>query len=256
MAKATPTQPDENNGQPGNQINRTQVLSIIFGFLGVVVTALVGYLGIRAQIYAPVGITQTAQAIYETQTMQSLLVATSAIAQTLTPTTTLTLTPSLTPTSTATATKTPEPKVVFIVPNEDELYSLPVLHYDYINSIRPATRTYDKTVQSNESFLWKYFWCAKYENALQKNLREVNFEFMVDDVIVPEDNFRKYRTAGEFGGTSEDWSCQAWATILSQWSQGNTVKLSVFYYISRPISDGENNYQPGNYRHDIFVSVE
>ena len=251
--------PNSNSTQPDKKTNIIDILKIVLPVLGTIIVAIIGYFGIRTQIFAPTWITQTAQVIHLTQTAQSLFNATPT--QNPTPAASLTPlpTPSKTPEIVAEAvvpTDTPEPKVVFILPETDELSSLSVLHYDYLNSIKPTTRTYYNTIRSNESYLWKYFWCAKYEGDLQKNLLEVDFVFMVDDVIVPEENFRKYRTYGGTGAANEGWVCQAWATILTQWSRGETIKFSVFFTITRPLSDGENTYQPGDYRHDIIVLVE
>lgn len=262
MAKTPATQNNEENNSPDNKIDWTKILDRLFYLLGAVIVALIGYFGVRTQIYAPVGITQTAQAIYATQTAEALFVAAPALPQTqppaLTTTATFTLSPSPSPlpTTTATPTNTPVPKVLLMRPEEDHLYSFPVIFYDYLNSIKPITRTYRRTIQSDETYMWKYFWCAKYEGSLQENLGELDFVFMVDDVIMPEEYFQKYRTHGGAGASNENWVCQAWATILTQWAQDETVILSVFYDISRPLSDGENTYQLGDYRHDIIVSVE
>jgi len=232
------------------------IISLITAIVGGVITGIFMLINTRAQINLPAKLTQTAESVVLTLTAQSVPgeIPTLLPTDTLIPPPTYTETPEIV--AEATLSHTPEPKVDFLVPTSDDVYNLPLLFYDYVISGKPVTRTYKKTIQSNETFLWKYFWCAKYDGTLQENLMEINFEFMVDDIPVPEDYFLKYKSTGGFGEAQTDWKCQLWATIVTNWSQGETVKLSVFYTIQRPVSDGDNIYQPGDYRHDIIVSVE
>jgi hypothetical protein len=225
----------------------TLVIVAIIGLAGTVITALVtgffGLLNTKTEIVLPASLTQTAQALLSTN-------ATTTLTPTATPISspTFTITPDMM--ATITATNTPERKVDFITPKKDELYVLPLILSDYIDSGKPNINSYYITVKSNESFIWKFYWCAKYQGTLQENLTLIKFNFMVDDVKIAEENFLKYENE------SKGWKCQTWAIILTQWTQGDTIKLSALYNIPRPMTDGENNYQPGDYRHDIFITVK
>ena len=218
------------------------VIVAIIGVAGTVIGALITgiflLLNTQIQIDRPAMLTLTAQSLESTS-----------------PTLTATMAPDFV--ATIPATNLPNLKVSFIVPDMDELRTLELLYKNYIDSTTPTTQTYKKTVSSNESFLWEYFWCTENENILQENFEIVNIKFLVDGVVIPEDYFLKYRTSGDLGGADADWVCQAWATILTKWVySASSIKLSIFYTIARPLSDGKNTYQPGDYRHDINVWVK
>jgi hypothetical protein len=60
----------------------------------------------------------------------------------------------------------------------------------------------------------------------------------------------------EYRTSESGWECHFWATLLNGWTQDDKVKLTVLYLISGQIFDGKYTYEPGEYRHDIFVFAQ
>lgn len=145
---------------------------------------------------------------------------------------------------------TPEPQVDVVVPVTGELSMLPQIIVEYSRLETPGSESYAVEVQSNKTYVWRYHRCALTRELLTKNLSQMRFTFFVDSREIPQDDFLTYDfIAGR-------WTCQSWATILTNWQEGSTAVLSVVYKISRPVHDGVGAFQPGEYRHDIVVTVE
>lgn len=157
-------------------------------------------------------------------------------------------TPNLTPSSTL------SPLLRFIAPGTDELDSIPRLPtiYDYNSSRTPISTTDFISVQSNESYLWTFQWCALNQELLDNALHKITFQYFLNDVEIPLSYFFVYKATNEDGLV-----CQRWSTILTDWVPGIRLKLHVYYKISDQISDGQDTYpyQPGDYRHSLMVTV-
>ncbi len=175
------------------------------------------------------------------------------------PTATYTASPTITNTPTQTSTiapvaegniNTPTPKVSFMLLELEEVSRLPQILPKYSTSIKPDIFSYAVDIAPNESYRWKYYWCATDRGLLEDNLEKMEFHFLVDDEKIPEEYFLQYPFE------TEKWVCQAWVTMLTQWQSKSKTTFSVVLNISRPIFDGKDNYLPGEYRHDIVVTVE
>lgn len=157
-------------------------------------------------------------------------------------------TPNLTPSSTL------SPLLRFIAPGNDELDSIPRLStkYDYNASHTPISTSDNISVQSNQSYLWTFQWCALNQELLDNALHKITFQYFLNDVEIPQSYFLVYKATNEDGLV-----CQRWSTILTDWVPGIRLKLHVYYKISDQISDGQNTYpyQPGDYRHYVVVTV-
>ena len=100
-------------------------------------------------------------------------------------------------------------------------------------------------------FFWTYRWCGRYQDNLDEFLSHTTVQFLVDDTDVSQSNFliQQYMS-------TNNWSCQRWTTLLTNWKAGYKVTLTIVYTISRPVSDGDKIYQPGDYRHDLLVTIK
>lgn len=196
--------------------------------------------GDRKEKVQPTPLTQTAP------TMQ---------AATFTPVPTHTQAPSLTSTPTLEIIHLPsptlEPGVTFTAPLQDDLNKLPTIFGDYTDPNVPKIYTYYVSVHAEQSFFWKYQWCAKHQDILDENLSKMKFSFLMDETPIPESYFYAYDY-----DTTNHWACHIWVTTLTDWTAGDKITLSAQYMITQIISDGETTYPPGLYEHDLVITVK
>ena len=198
------------------------------------------YWGIQTQVFGPIHVTQTAEANYLTQTA---LVPISNTALIYTPTETIIPLPE-------TITPFPELSLNFIAPTKDNMNLVPVMYVRYEDIPVPDTRIYKVNVSSKVTYLWTYIWCAKHDGTLSENLNQIEFSFLIDDLLIPEDKFLIFKEPSIDG-----WPCQRWTTMLSGWDASHFPILSVVYHIPQPLSDGAFTYPIGEYRHQINVTI-
>lgn len=114
----------------------------------------------------------------------------------------------------------------------------------------PTVTNYHISVSQNERVKWFYSWCAKnYEN-LSHNLQNITFEFFIQNSQLDNGYLTEFGTSGSW-----DWPCKEYTTYVGGWEQGRDYTLEVRYTIAQDISDGDNTYKAGVYRHLINVSV-
>jgi hypothetical protein len=241
-----------------NDPSKTELLKTFLQVLGTIVVAFITYLGTKTMIYAPIEATQTAQ----TQFL-SLTQTASVVQIAFAPTNTLLLTPTSTntpeiliisPTSTIEplVTPTPELPVMVRLPNKNELGKFRTI-YGYDKDYFFPTETTDAiNIYSHESFFWSYAFCGKSQEKLDEFIKNVPFRYFIDEVEVPESFFY----SSSYTSNISVWPCRKWTTVLTAWKPGHLVTLTVSYNIRYLISDGEHNYQPGNYRFVLRVNVK
>lgn len=240
------------SGNLSEQSSRDDSFRIVSLIVIPLTVALIGYLGVRITVYAPIWATQTAQmqTIFFTQTAfadRTLPVTSSTpFSPTDTPQPTITSTPEVV----FSPTPTLDAHVRFILPQKDELDKIPTI-LGYEDVWTPKTTLNYRSVHANESFFWTYRWCGRYQDNLDEFLSHTTFQFLVDDTDVSQSNFliQQYMS-------TNNWSCQRWTTLLTNWKAGYKVTLTIVYTISRPVSDGDKIYQPGDYRHDLLVTIK
>ena len=221
--------------------SRATIIAAILGLLGVTVGAVFTYWSVQTQVYAPIEATQTAQNFFFTQT---------AFALNSNPSSSITNTPDNTNITfpTETATLQPEPNVNVTLPKTSDLNLVPTIYIGYLDIKTPETRSYTVKVSRKLTYLWTYYWCAKFAGTLDENLTQIQFSFFIDDAQVPESNFLSFKDP-----SAQNWYCQKWTTMLSGWDFPPPT-LSVLLNIPSPISDGVTTFPIGEYKHEIVVA--
>lgn len=74
--------------------------------------------------------------------------------------------------------------------------------------------------------------------------------FYVNDEAVPSEYVFYYHYDNNTG-----WNCSYWATVLGDWQRNTTVVLKTTLSIYSEIYDGQSYYQPGNYTHQLEVTI-
>lgn len=219
---------------------RATIIASVLGLIGVTVGAVFTYWSVQTQVYAPIEATQTAQTFFFTQT---------ALAPSLSPI------EQASPTSEALIetrnTDTPEPvlpKVNVTLPRTSDLNLVPTMYIGYLDIKTPEVHSYTAKVSRKQTYLWSYYWCAKFESILDENLTQIQFSFFIDDVQIPGSNFLVFKDP-----STERWYCQKWVTMLSGWDVPPPT-LSVVFDISAPLSDGLSTFPIGQYEHEIVIS--
>lgn len=207
--------------------------------VALLLTAYTVWVDRKERIQSP-SLTQTVQTI-QTATLTPALIDTQEPSPTSTPTLEIIQLPS----------PTLEPVVTFTAPLKDDLNKLPTIFGDYTDPNVPKTYQYYVSVHAEQSFFWKYQWCAKHQDILDENLSKMKFSFLVNETPIPESYFYAYNYK-----TTNNWSCHIWVTTLTDWTAGSKLTLSAQYMITEFISDGESTYPPGLYEHDLVITVK
>ena len=220
---------------------RATIIAAVLGLIGVTIGAVFTYWSVQTQVYAPIEATQTAQTFFFTQT---------AFALNSNPSSSITNTPDNTIITfpTETATLQPEPNVNVTLPKTSDLNLVPTIYIGYLDIKTPETLSYTVKVSRKLTYLWTYYWCAKYAGTLDENLTQIQFSFFIDDMQIPESNFNSFKDP-----SAQNWYCQKWTTMLSGWDVPPPT-LSVLLNIPSSISDGVTTFPIGEYRHEIVVT--
>jgi hypothetical protein len=210
-------------------------------FLGVILAAYIGYLGIRSQIEIPIKATQTAEAkLTLIAQMPEGNNATSSPTEILSTSTPFQVSPNTIS------------KISFTLPTHDDLSAYPNLMEGnfYKNPKIPSTNNYQVDVSVGVYYIWGFTWCAQDRDHLNNNLGLINLSFLIEESKIPDENIYEY------GTSKSGWECHAWSTLLSNWTKGDKIKVTVQYFISGKAFDGKYNYEPGQYRHDVLILVQ
>jgi serine/threonine-protein kinase len=176
--------------------------------------------------------------------------------------------PTRTPEPTATAaptntvppepSDTPEPtmpagpNLTVSRPTQQELASVPYFWdaVGYRDLKEPGTELYSEEVSSNEDWIWGFSWCAVDAARLADILTPLTIDYYIDGELLPLAEFLEFDETANNG-----WRCKRWRALLSGWTVGETVELSITYSLSSSINDGLTSYPPGTYHQVIFVDV-
>ena len=152
------------------------IWAALIGLFGVLITGFFSVINTRTVIALPAQLTQTAKSALATM-----------------------------PNSTATETPVLGSKVYFVLPKPDELSMLPRIFAGYDQPETPTINSNSVEIHANESYIWRYHWCATSRERLVGNLKEMNFYFLVDGTPISQDFFLEYEI------DTEKWICQSWA---------------------------------------------
>ena len=118
----------------------------------------------------------------------------------------------------------------------------------------PGTNEWQVTVRRDQPVILYRGWCTTTEAVLGQNLENMQWEFEVDDRVVPLEEFYIVRVS------SADQACLAYSGIIWEWSQADTrmgvdhVIVSVMS-IRASINDGWGDYPPGDYINLFNITV-
>jgi hypothetical protein len=222
----------------------------ILAFLGMILAAYIGYLGVRSQVEIPIQATQTAESklalTAQTSKDNNPILMPTQILYTSVPSQVLS---TSTPVQVLSDTIS---KVSFALPTQADLSKYPNLMENnfYKNPESPDSNNYQVYVSVGVSYIWSFTWCAQDGNYLANNLNFINLSFLIEESKIPNANIYEYRTS------KSGWECHGWSTLLSNWKKGDKIKVTLQYFISGKIFDGKYHYEPGEYRHDILILVQ
>lgn len=146
--------------------------------------------------------------------------------------------------NTVTPTSAPKiPNVGVSLPTSQEYKNIPNIWdlIPYRNPNKPSTLIYNVSIQSNKRFRWGAVWCGLGENNLREISKPLSMTLLVDGQVLTNDVIL------ELEETNGEWKCHRWVTILSNWQTGTNVRLELRYSLSKPIYDGVDYYQDGEY---------
>lgn len=235
------TKPKSGKKKKPIDASRATIIAAVLGLFGVTVGAVFTYWSVQTQVYAPIEATQTAQTFFFTQTA---LAPTPNMLEQASPTIETVL-ESSTPES---ITPISVPKVNVTLPRTSDLNLVSPIYIGYLDIKTPEVYSYTAKVSRKQTYLWTYYWCAKFESILDENLTQIQFSFFIDNEQIPESNFLIFKDP-----STERWYCQKWVTMLSGWDVPPPT-LSVVFNIPAPLSDGLSTFPIGQYEHEIVIS--
>ena len=114
---------------------------------------------------------------------------------------------------------------------------------------QPGSKEFRVEVASDAALIWPFYWCASDRAQLEKNLQSISVEFSVGGQRIPPGYLLEYEI------DSQQWNCHYWATMLSRWSSGSTISLTIHYGFGQAVFDGYRDYPAGDYYSTLIVSV-
>jgi hypothetical protein len=104
-----------------------------------------------------------------------------------------------------------------------------------------GTTRYDVSLNDpNEKLLWlSNGWCAKDENLLAQNLKNISFDFSIDDEPINIENM-----APRYYKNTDGLSCFGYTVVAYNWSTSTTV-LTSRITINAALNNGINDYEAG-----------
>jgi C-terminal processing protease CtpA/Prc len=134
--------------------------------------------------------------------------------------------------------------------NDQQLEQLAHEQYS-AEDLAQMDRTFTYTIALNKSadLLWVWGWCAKDQNTLEQNLKNIQLAFSLAENDVPLDQFQKldYDASGQV--------CTAYITVLSDWQAGENHLSTTVTFTAR-INDGMADYPAGKQVFDYVVYVK
>jgi len=108
---------------------------------------------------------------------------------------------------------------------------------------------YAITLERSRPALWSYQWCATTKGILDQNFRNMELEFLVDGIAIPD-----YRLAvRDF--SSSGFFCREYYTLIKTWPRGR-FQLETRVTFTKGIGDGMDRYQAGTHFFRYTVTVK
>lgn len=113
----------------------------------------------------------------------------------------------------------------------------------------PVTLLYTLAIESSETLVWTWGWCAKDKATLDDNLGKMAVQFTLDGKAVPLETFLR------LDYTSDDkLECAAYALGLKDWSAGEHLAVTSVTFKSK-LNDGTADYPTGLQVFKYTISV-
>ncbi|MBK8026729.1 MAG: matrixin family metalloprotease [Chloroflexi bacterium] len=149
--------------------------------------------------------------------------------------------------------QTPAPAgggTVNLVPGElaDFPNLLTVLNGSFADSVTPVVQRKTGTVSAGQNYTWSFTWCATSTANLERGLESMRVDFAIEGAPVPENDIIVVRQEGN------GLFCAEYGLVLGEWS-GGSVRLTTTMHLERPVFDGLNIYQPGDYVNEIVLAI-
>jgi alpha-tubulin suppressor-like RCC1 family protein len=113
----------------------------------------------------------------------------------------------------------------------------------------PGTNTYAAAVTRDSIWGLEFYLCAVDDARLARMLEKTKVSLLMDYAPLSE------KAMLVFQSHYNSWSCQGWATALSQW-ENEKYELAVVYKTQEETSDGERNFPAGDYWQIVLLTVK
>lgn len=111
-----------------------------------------------------------------------------------------------------------------------------------VNTV-PGILRYTVKLDDDQKTLLHYGWCAKGQDLLELNLRDMVIEFRVGDTAIPVEQLLIGRSE-QPDSSGEMLVCQSYYAVLYDWPEGETV-VEVDVDFTTAVNDGLDEYGPG-----------
>lgn len=114
----------------------------------------------------------------------------------------------------------------------------------------PGTASYEIIIDTTQTLRWNFIWCTATDDLMQANLAALTMKFFLNGVDIGS------RYWFEYDYTENGNRCHTWSTLVRDWTFPDNAPLDfeIRYTLSRTVTDGNNNYAPGDYVQRIRVS--
>jgi hypothetical protein len=105
------------------------------------------------------------------------------------------------------------------------------------------TLTFTLSAQADERLAWYYGWCATTPELLEDNLAKMKIEFIVEDTVVPANQFETFDSV-QISTDGTEVICHTYAAMVSKWPGGlNTLVTRITFL--EAVNDGMGDYDAG-----------
>jgi formylglycine-generating enzyme required for sulfatase activity len=103
------------------------------------------------------------------------------------------------------------------------------------------TRNYTvHVINADRPLRWYQGWCAKSDNTLAQNLKNMKFELNINGQAIDLDK----KAAANYFEDSDGFSCLSYSIVMYGWPSGSTSLISKLIFLDT-INDGESDYDAG-----------
>ncbi len=115
--------------------------------------------------------------------------------------------------------------------------------------LSPIKYTYSCTIPAGKPILVNIGWCTSTPEVLEQNWPLMTFALQIDNIMIDLDQDTAF-----LSDTTSQGSCYSYRAYVEELESGNHVILSSFS-ISKPLSDGYDDYQTGTYTMEHLVTI-